>query len=154
MERLYAKIHGWDMWKYSSTCDCYNENREKIFRLLSSGAICHIRLSGRKLPSRINLLPQSSELKPWRWSPQVSTRWQKVTFQNTSIVCVVETSNIIQTLADLRQHLRPGRSQVRRVEYTYFQLYVGCIQATPAETQTPGHWNLIGRSMVAPPPVL
>jgi hypothetical protein len=28
------------------------------------------------------------------------------------------------------------------------------IQGSPAEIQTPAHWNLIGHSMTAPPPVL
>ena len=33
------------------------------------------------------------------------------------------------------------------------QLYV-YTQGSPADIQTPAHWNLIGRSMNAPPPVL
>ena len=33
-------------------------------------------------------------------------------------------------------------------ECTYCQLYM-CVQGSPAEIQTPEHWNLTGRNMIA-----
>jgi hypothetical protein len=39
------------------------------------------------------------------------------------------------------------------IEYAHGLLYM-YVQGSPVEIQTPAHWNLIGRSMTAPPPVL
>jgi len=40
-----------------------------------------------------------------------------------------------------------------RTQYTYGQLCV-YMQESPAEVQPPMHWNLTGRSVTAPPPIL
>jgi hypothetical protein len=39
------------------------------------------------------------------------------------------------------------------IEYTYNQLYT-YIRGSPFANQTPSHWNLIGRNLIAPPLVL
>lgn len=94
--------------KHGSTCDCYN----CICKQYLNSLLEHDRMwawSGRKFLSRMKLLPQSSEQKPWRRCRQVSITWHNVTFLNISIVVfnVVETSDPIQTLTGLR----PGISQ-------------------------------------------
>jgi hypothetical protein len=70
-------------------------------------------------------------------------------------------TGIVQTLSDIRSGYElEGPAQVKvfrkvgtECEYSQLCVYV-YIKGSPAEIQTPTHWNLTGRSITAPPPVL
>jgi len=61
----------------------------------------------------------------------------------------------IETLNDWSSSHVPEGPQ-RNSEWRVYMISCApmCIQGSPVATQTPAHWNLIGRSMTAPPSVL